>query len=347
MTSFTSLAPCRICLFGEHQDYLDLPVVAVSIPLYVRIRVTRREDRVVRLEAPEYTKEYNLDHLPGTDSRNPDFMLAALSHAMDDGWKLPGATLVSSSDLPMNRGCSTSSAFLVALIQALRQLAQLPSLTPIQVAQRAHKSEVTHWGAPGGTMDHVTSSVGGLLRINGWEVTPLTNQVPGVWVLADSGENKDTLGHLHRCKDSRLVIFEKMDRDWDHADDTTLLNENELLLLQATRTNRDTERAAARLLSSDAQDCGPQLGRLLSEHHGALRDQLLLSTATLEQLNKASMDAGAWGFKVVGSGGGGCGVAWTGLEEAERVQHALMQAGAAHAWIIDQPSPGAHLVFEE
>ena len=41
MSKIISKAPGRICLFGDHQDYLDLPVIACSI------------DRMMQLEAIE------------------------------------------------------------------------------------------------------------------------------------------------------------------------------------------------------------------------------------------------------------------------------------------------------
>ena len=37
---FVSFAPGRVCLFGEHQDYLGLPVIAAAIPLGCRMVVS-------------------------------------------------------------------------------------------------------------------------------------------------------------------------------------------------------------------------------------------------------------------------------------------------------------------
>jgi len=30
-------APARICLFGDHQDYLELPVIACAIDKYITV----------------------------------------------------------------------------------------------------------------------------------------------------------------------------------------------------------------------------------------------------------------------------------------------------------------------
>jgi galactokinase len=358
-TSFTSIAPGRLCLFGEHQDYLSLPVISMALPLYCRIHVGIKpsQQRVIILNVPalETTTTYDLNHLPHQDAstNNPDFALAALEEAIDSGWEFPACRVVCTStcDFVMNAGCSSSSAFCVAWCQVLARLAN-QTLSPIALAQRAHSAEVTHFGAPGGTMDHVTSAVGGILRIgpDPWQVERLPQaDCLGVWVLAYSGEEKDTLGHLKRCKTARLELLRKLGGNWDA---TIPLNTDEQQLLNATRINRDTESEAAQLwktrgTSADdsATPLGPQLGRLMMRHHEALRDGLKLSTDRLEQINVAAQEAGAWGFKVVGSGGGGCGVAWS--SKPEDIARSMKGAGAPMTWIITQPSDGARIVEEE
>jgi galactokinase len=246
----------------------------------------------------------------------------------------------------MKAGCSSSSAFCVAWSNVLAQLAE-KHLSPLELAARAHRAEVLHFGAPGGTMDHITSSVGGRLRIGPgmWEVQTLPehgSEDLGVWVLAYSGEPKDTLGHLWRCKNERLALLDKIGGNWDKQVPEDFLTTSEWELLKCTRTNKMTEeRAFEEWTKVGGQGTGARLGALMLRHHAALRDGLNLSTPRLEAMNTSAMNAGAWGFKVVGSGGGGCGVAWTSQANAESVAAAMESAGAPHTWIIRQPSNGA------
>jgi galactokinase len=218
-------------------------------------------------------------------------------------------------------------------------------MTPLDLAKRAHQAEVTHFGAPGGTMDHVTCAFGGLLRIgpDPWSVQQLDSEHPvGVWVLAYSGEAKDTFLHLHRCKDARLAVYEKLGKNWDSPTDG-YLSSDEAALLATTKVNRDTEQEAFKLWSSAATSTEPGkiLGTLMKRHHAALRDGLQLSTPKLESLNRAGLESGAWGFKVVGSGGGGCGVAWCSEMKAKDVENAMKAAGAPMTWIVRNPSQGS------
>ena len=37
MSSIISIAPARICLYGDHQDYLNLPIIAIAINRYIKV----------------------------------------------------------------------------------------------------------------------------------------------------------------------------------------------------------------------------------------------------------------------------------------------------------------------
>ncbi|KAL3921361.1 MAG: hypothetical protein SGARI_006702 [Bacillariaceae sp.] len=160
----------------------------------------------------------------------------------------------------------------------------------------------------------------------------------GMWILADSGEPKDTLKHLKRCKQDRLdLLHNKLKDDWDCPANHLSLDEKELL--NATLVNRDTEEDAACLWKQKSDQrlergvsVGQALAGLLQRHHNALRDGLRLSTPKLEAISTAAQGAGAWGFKVVGSGGGGCGVSWAPTGKADAVALAIKEAGAVATW---------------
>jgi galactokinase len=362
MDPFSVKAPGRLCLFGEHQDYLGLPVIALAIPLHCRMEVTpsTTQNRILELRVPALDQAYiyDLDQLPPRQSAGdkPDFALAAIYECLEEGWQIPlGAVIVSTSEIVMQAGCSSSTAFCVAWVLVLAKLAgkQQQMEDPIKLAQLAHRAEVLHFGAPGGTMDHMTIAIGGsCLRIGPgmWDVTKLRNLAAsdGVWVLADSGEPKDTMGHLTRCKGDRLKLLDELSGTWDTKVEDKNLDSDKLVLLKATLTTRDAEEEAAKLWMGETdqgeEPTGEKLAALMLGHHEALRDGLHLSTPKLEAMRTAAIDAGAWGFKLVGSGGGGHGVAWTSHETAPAVAAAMAEAGAKSTWVISEPSEGAKLI---
>ena len=64
--------PGRICLFGEHQDYLGLPVIAMAISLRANIVGEKRQDRKIIIHKQDLDKKeiFSLDNLNYTHSRD-------------------------------------------------------------------------------------------------------------------------------------------------------------------------------------------------------------------------------------------------------------------------------------
>ena len=73
MQAFQSSAPGRICLFGEHQDYLGWPAIVMAIDLRCTLTFTPRSDRQAAWSSPDLglSNSYDLDGLPET-ARHPD-----------------------------------------------------------------------------------------------------------------------------------------------------------------------------------------------------------------------------------------------------------------------------------
>ena len=46
----------RICLFGEHQDYLGLPVIAMAMNLRLKIQGQKRNDKKIIIHLPDIRK---------------------------------------------------------------------------------------------------------------------------------------------------------------------------------------------------------------------------------------------------------------------------------------------------
>ena len=347
--AFTVSAPGRVCLFGEHQDYLGMPSVVMAVNLRCRIKIEKRNDREVVWSSPklgsEYSGKYNLDSLESSVVEGVhDHKLAAMILARDRG-ELPkyGWNATIDSDVPVQAGCSSSSALLVAWIAAIQRLSGKIT-TPIELANRAFEAEVSYFNAPGGNMDQIACAVGGALRVDPDEkqgYKELDN--PDFdFVLGDSNSPKDTIGILSRCKFERLNILESNGGVLDEIEAKNL-NEDERILVEGTIRNRDIERLASSKLSGD--DVKADLGSLMSEHHSILRDVLKISTPKIENMCSAAIDSGAIGAKIFGSGGGGCMLAMidringqSDLESIQKIKSSIEQIDEAIAHhVISEP----------
>jgi len=54
-------APARICFFGDHQDYLDLPVIAGTINRYIYIEGTPNSTTNLFLQFIDIDKDMSID----------------------------------------------------------------------------------------------------------------------------------------------------------------------------------------------------------------------------------------------------------------------------------------------
>ncbi len=311
---FTVSAPGRVCLYGEHQDYLGMPSVVMAINLRCRIHIEEREDRKVVWTSPnlgvKYSGEFDLNNLEESEIKGQqNHLLAALILAKRAD-RLPqyGWNATIDSDVPVQAGCSSSSALLVAWIASMQRLSGHIT-TNIELAGQAFQAEVRYFDAPGGNMDHIACAVGGGLRVDPSENEGYVKLGESSFdlVLGDSYMPKDTIGILERCKFDRLSILHKNGGNWDEIN-LDSLNEVDASLVKGTLRNRDIERiASANLLEENTST--EELGALMCEHHSILRDVLKISTPKIDKMCDAATHAGAVGAKIFGSGGGGCMIA--------------------------------------
>ncbi len=336
-------APGRLCLFGEHQDFLGLAVIACPMSLRISLTGRPRDDTWFHFSLPDVGECDSFDGAAQlTYGRERDYLRAAVNVLRREGLSVRrGYDIEVRSRIPINAGCSSSSALTVAWVRFLLEThGDGADSDPTEVARLAHAAEVLEFAEPGGMMDHYTAALGGLLHIDCADpitVEPLPARLHG-FVLGDSGEKKDTTGILAESKrDVRagLAALSARIPGFDLRTTPTAEAESHFASLAgdvrgkvaANFRNRDLCREARGLLAETEPD-GRQLGRLLTEHHEQLRDGLGISTPKIERLIEAAQGAGALGAKINGSGGGGCMFAYApGHEEA--VAEAIERAGGS------------------
>ncbi|MBA4851246.1 galactokinase family protein [Emticicia sp. BO119] len=318
----TISTPGRICLFGEHQDYLGLPVIAAAISRRVQIKGEHRDDNKIIIHLPDIGSELQMEvsdtRLPYLEKR--DYFRSGYNVLIDRGFRFSkGMECRVNGNIPINSGTSSSSALLVTWIHFLSKMADNPhEFSAQELGELAFEAEIVEFNEPGGMMDHLSTAIGNAvyLEFDPKVTAEALNPDLGAFVLADSLEPKDTIGVLKRAKFARLDLIEKIRQELPdfslHTFETThkeqtkaFLSNDEYELLSGTLRNRDILREALALFESESMT-DETLGKLLSEHHGILRDLLQISTPKIEKMMAAALKAGALGGKINGSGGGGC-----------------------------------------
>ena len=125
--------PGRICLFGEHQDYLGLPVIAAAISQRIQVQAGPIAQPEVRLDLPDISsyKQFSLSGFPLPYQQDRDYFCSALNVLHREGFRFSrGIEGQVRGTIPINAGTSSSSALLVSWLNVLTQLADNPRALP-------------------------------------------------------------------------------------------------------------------------------------------------------------------------------------------------------------------------
>ncbi|MCD6165840.1 GHMP kinase [bacterium] len=341
-------APGRICLFGEHQDYLQLPVIAAAISLRITITGHARTDKQIHFQLPDINDSETIQLQPEIPyQKERDYFRSALNVLQRQGLAIThGFDCEVRSTIPINSGTSSSSALIVAWVKFLLTAFEHPAANDAEfIARMAHQAEVVEFDEPGGQMDHYATSYGDVLFID-FRDSQMARKLPcklGKFVLGDSLEPKDTKGILAKVKGGMLKILDrhKPEISWENLPKVSLqicdklrpqLSADEFRLLEGFLRNRDITRQALCLLQNSEVD-HIALGNLLNLHQKILRENLQISTPKIDRMLQTALDCGALGGKILGSGGGGCMFVYSPFEQ-HRVAKAITEIGGK-AYVVE------------
>lgn len=335
-------APGRICLFGEHQDYFGLPIIAAAINLRIFIKGKKRRDKIFQLSLPDIgeEEEFNLDKKL-VYGQERDYLKSAINILKRKGILIPsGWDCLIQGSIPINSGTASSSALVVAWLKFLLEAAKDESAKNQEtIAELGFQAEVAEFHEPGGKMDHYASSLGGIISVHfgkTLKVKKLKNPLKE-FVLADSLQKKNTTGMLGYIKNhvlQGLAIIQKKIEGFSlknplgqkELEEIEKLSPDVKRLLKGTLFTRDITSEGKALFESEEFD-HKQFGKLLSRQQQVLRDYLHTSTPKIEKMIEAALKVGALGAKINGSGAGGCIFAYA-PGRAEKTAEAIKKIGA-------------------
>ncbi len=320
-TTIKASAPGRVCLFGEHQDYFGLSIIAAAINLRIAVSGKARNDSLVRIDLPDIGEREEFSpggEIPYTKKR--DYLKSAVNVLKRKGVRLrSGWDCQVRGQIPINSGTASSSALVTAWIKFLLEAAGSEHAhDPEQIAELSFLAEVAEFHEPGGKMDHFSSALGGVVSIDFHQTLKLRKLKNHLreFVLADSLQKKDTTGTLEFIKThvtagvggirKKIKGFSLRDSSLQEAEqEMGTLSPDVKRLLKGTLLTRDLTSEGKSLFEEEPFD-HQRFGRLLSRQHEVLRDYIRISTPKIEHMIEVSLAAGALGAKTNGSGGGGC-----------------------------------------
>ncbi|NUN16724.1 MAG: mevalonate kinase, partial [Myxococcales bacterium] len=211
------------------------------------------------------------------------------------------------SCVPLGCGLGSSAAFAVAVVRAFQHLVAFPSggEPDVEVTNSmAFVLECLAHGNPSGVDNTVVSFERPLVFRRDQPPRLIGDNSSLTFLVADSG-----IRHSTALAVAAVGEFAKMDPIVFHD----ILCKVESIV----------ESGVDAYLRSD----GPSLGNAMFTNHNLLR-QVGVSSAPLDRLVCAALDAGAWGAKLTGAGVGGSVLAVTSAEAVAKVTKSLRNSGA-------------------
>lgn len=341
-------APGRICFFGDHQDYLGLPVIAASIDRYIYMEASPKEEKVLTIELLDLDRQETILLDEDFDILAPrDYFRSAIGVLKRAGINLQqGYHVKIRGDIPVEAGLSSSSAIVVAWIRLLLKLAHPQhSYSDEQIAQWSYTAEVLEFKEPGGLMDQYTIALGGMVCLN--TITGSYQRLSAPWesvIIGDSGIKKSTLSVLSLAKDNALEALEIVKAQHpsfqlQKAGKATYQQTEDLLpsalkpyWYGAIHNHLITQEALSLFNQSNIEM--KKLGQLINAHQTILQNQVKNTPSPMIKMMDAARAKGAYGAKIVGSGGGGCFVALCSQDSTLDVIKAIETAGARRAFSV-------------
>ena len=344
--------PARICFYGDHQDYLGLPVIAGTIDRYINLKARPNSDAAYRLKLLDLNEELSIavdDDL--LQVQPDDYFRSVMSVLKTQGFRFDqGYDIEVSGNIPVNAGLSSSSALVVAWIRFLvATQGKLDEISDYQIGRWAYEAEVMFFNQPGGLMDQYTIAQKGLIYIDtqSGESTRLSANL-GKLLVAESGVPKKTLEVLKNARVYQQRAVEAVQKVHPAFElEQAVLEDYEKYIdlvpeeLQgywyaAIYNYHITLEAKKELLNPNPNI--QVLGDLMNQHQIILQNEIQNTPLEMVHMMDAARDAGALGTKIIGSGGGGCMVAMITDSIEEKVKQAFLDKGAKAVYTVELTS---------
>jgi len=275
---FDAVTMGKAILLGEHSVVYGRHAVAVPVPLNIRVNIEDADEGVL-LMIPSWGVEYRLDKKP---EERQSFEKPAALILEEMNLSHTGMKIEVFSDIPRGMGLGGSAVMAVSIIKALNHHFQM-SLSVEEINKLAYESEKIAHGNPSG-IDNTIATYGYPIIYR--KSDPILRErlqinKPFDLILAFSkseGLTAKTVAHVRSQWKENREMYEGV---FDDIDAIVLKG------IQAIQNN-------------DIK----QLGELMNFNQGLL-NTLQVSTPEIERMVHIARDAGSFGAKLTGGGGGG------------------------------------------
>ena len=303
-------SPLRISLGGGGTDLESYYsqnegfLVAGAINKYIFVSVNQPFTDGYKLKYSEYENVTNINDIHHPIIREALKLFPSLPTSLE---------ITSVADIPSGTGLGSSGSFTTALLKALAVTAGQSNTTE-QLAELACHIEIDKIGEPIGKQDQYISAVGGL--------TSFTFAKDGK-VKVRSVNLSENL--MTKMNDNLLLFFTGLTRSASQVLQTqkqkTISNDADMI----ENLHRVKELGYESLKSLENSDF-ESFGKLMHVHWlNKKRRGKEMSNSSIDSYYELAMEAGAYGGKIVGAGGGG--FLLIAASDADKIRSAMLSVG--------------------
>lgn len=300
-------APGKLMLFGEHAVVYNHPCLVTAVDQRIRLSAEITDQKNFELEASDVDvtnyKKPIIKLGQGEIPKGAQFVEIAVKNIYKKFGLKKGLKIKTSSEFSSKFGFGSSSASTVCTVFALSKLFNL-KMSKKQIFDSAYKTVLDIQGKGSG-FDVAAAVFGGTIYFvtGGKKIEPLKiDSLP--LVVGYSGIKADTVTLINKVK-------EKAAREGETVVENVYFDIEEIV-----------EKAKLEILAGNWRESG----RLMNENQDLLI-WLEVSIKKLDDMIKTAREAGAYGAKLSGAGGGDCMIALGPQHRKEAIEKAIEKAG--------------------
>ena len=325
-------APGRVNLIGEHTDYNDGYVMPFALAQRVLIAAAPRDDGTWSVTSlnNESTETFRASDLQPGMTGWQAYVAGVVWALQEAGYRVDGADLVLTSDVPEGAGLSSSAALECSVLTALADLNDL-DIAGLDRAKLARRAENVFVGAPTGLMDQAASTLcttGHALFFDcrtddaeqvrfdtvsaGLEILVLDTKTPHALVDSEYAARRAS------CEEAARLLGVAALRDVTDLDSALERLPDPVIRRRVRHVVTENARvlqAVEVLRAARIADLAP----LLDASHASMRDDFEITMPQVDLAVEEARVAGALGARMTGGGFGGCIIALVPAGDVERV----------------------------
>ena len=309
-------AHARVNLIGEHTDYTGGFVLPTLLKFKTTIEITANGEKKYQVYS-EYFKEKKIfnDFIKSENNDWIDYIKGCLFVFYDECKYISNKNLniYISSDIPMERGISSSSALCVGVIKSLNEFYKT-QISDKHIAILAQKVERDYIGVSGGIMDQMVSSIGIHRKAFFLDCLNLKYElldIPNNWkfYLVDSEVQRNLRNSSYNERYAQLKKAEK-ELSVEYLGSIKLENfkkekiSDPIIQKRASHVITENDRVLKSIQFMRKKNI-KEFGNLMIKSHLSYSNDFEASTKDVDLIVKNSIKAGANGARLTGGGFGG------------------------------------------